>query len=177
MNVIAHISESDIGKIEVDQEAVFTVNAYPNEVFSGKLEQIRSEPIVSNNVVTYDVVIRVENKELKLKPGMTAEVKILVAHRDDALRVPRAALRFIPPPNALVERNSQEPNGSSVVWIPAGSTKIKPIRINPGISDDNFTEIIGGNLREGEEVIIEATSNGGSDSDSLESILPKPIRF
>jgi len=177
MNVIAHISESDIGKIEVGQDAVFSVNAYPNEEFSGKLQQIRSEPIVSNNVVTYDVVIRVQNKELKLKPGMTAEVRILVAHRDDTLRIPRAALRFIPPPNALVERNSQEPNGSSVVWIPAGSKKIKPVRINPGISDDNFTEIVGGNLREGEEVIIEATSNGGNDSDSLESILPKPIRF
>jgi len=177
MNVIAHISESDIGKIEVGQDAVFSVNAYPNEEFSGKLEQIRSEPIGSNNVVTYDVVIRVQNKELKLKPGMTAEVRILVAHRDDTLRIPRAALRFIPPPNALVERNSQEPNGSSVVWIPAGSKKIKPVRINPGISDDNFTEIVGGNLREGEEVIIEATSNGGNDSDSLESILPKPIRF
>ncbi len=177
MNVIAHISESDIGKIEVGQDAVFTVNAYPNEEFSGKLEQIRSEPIVNNNVVTYDVVIRVQNKELKLKPGMTAEVRILVAHRDDTLRVPRAALRFIPPPNALVERNSQEPDGSSVVWIPAGSKKIKPVRISPGISDDNFTEIVGGNLREGEEVIIEATSKDGANSGSLESILPKPKRF
>jgi HlyD family secretion protein len=177
MNVIAHISESDIGKIEVGQDAVFTVNAYPNEEFSGKLEQIRSEPIVSNNVVTYDVVIRAQNKELKLKPGMTAEVRILVAHRDDTLRVPRAALRFVPPPNALVERNSQEPDGTSVVWIPAGSKKIKPVRINPGISDDNFTEIVGGGLREGEEVIIEATIKGESNSDSLESILPKPIRF
>jgi HlyD family secretion protein len=177
MNVIAHISESDIGKIEVGQDAVFTVNAYPNEEFSGKLEQIRSEPIVSNNVVTYDVVVRVQNKELKLKPGMTAEVRILVAHRDDTLRVPRAALRFIPPPNALVERNSQEPNGSPVVWIPAESKKIKPVKINPGISDDNFTEIVGGDLREGEEVIIEATSDEGAGSGSLESILPKPKRF
>jgi HlyD family secretion protein len=177
MNVIAHISESDIGKIEVGQDAVFSVNAYPNEEFSGKLEQIRSEPIVNNNVVTYDVVIRVQNKELKLKPGMTAEVSILVAHRDDTLRIPRAALRFIPPPNALVERNSQEPNGSPVVWIPAESKKIKPVKINPGISDDNFTEIVGGDLREGEEVIIEATSDEGAGSGSLESILPKPKRF
>jgi len=142
------------------------------------VEQIRNEPVTKNNVVTYDVIILVDNKELKLKPGMTAEVKILVAHKEDVLRVPRAALRFIPPPSASIEQDSVELKGSSVIWVPAVDGKIKAVSINPGISDDSFTEIMDGNLKEGDEVIVEAVRKGESGSESLGPlVLPKPQRF
>lgn len=177
INVVAHVSEADIGKVDNDQEAVFTVDAYPNQTFGGKVWQVRNDPITTNSVVTYDVVILVDNKELKLKPGMTAEVRILVAHKKEVLRVPRAALRFIPPPSASIEENSRELNSISVVWTTQRNGQLKAIPITSGISDDAFTEILDGNLKEGEKVIVEASSKDGSDTESLGSILPKPKRF
>lgn len=177
INVVAHVSEADIGNVDNDQESVFTVDAYPNQTFEGKVWQVRNEPITANNVVTYDVVILVDNKELKLKPGMTAEVKILVAHKEGVLRVPRAALRFIPPPSASIEENSKKLNSTSVVWTTQKNGQLKAIPITSGISDDAFTEILDGTFKEGEKVIVEAMSKDGADSESLGSILPKPKRF
>jgi HlyD family secretion protein len=96
MQVDTNFSEADIGRIETGQEATFTVDAYPEITFRGKVSEIRNAPQTIQNVVTYDVVIRVANPDLKLKPGMTANVTLLVAHRDGALRIPNAALRFRP---------------------------------------------------------------------------------
>lgn len=177
INVVAHVSEADIGKVDNEQQAVFTVDAYPNQTFEGKASQVRNEPITTNNVVTYDVVILVDNKELKLKPGMTAEVRILVAHKEDVLRVPRAALRFIPPPSALIDESSKELNSTSAVWTTLENGQLKPVPITPGINDDAFTEILDGNLKEGDKVIVEALQKDTSGSESLGSILPKPKRF
>ncbi|MGH7799366.1 MAG: efflux RND transporter periplasmic adaptor subunit [Thermodesulfobacteriota bacterium] len=178
MKLDAHVSEADIGKVKNEQEAEFTVDAYPNQTFKGTVWQIKNEPITTNNVITYDVVVLIDNKDLKLKPGMTAEVKILVAHTKDVLRVPTAALRFIPPPYALVDEESKELNNTSVVWVPIKNGRLKALSVNPGVSDEAFTEILDGNLGEGEKVIVEATENAGTGSEPLGPIvLPKPQRF
>jgi HlyD family secretion protein len=96
MQVDTNVSEADIGRISVEQTATFTVDAYPNSPFTGKVSQVRNAPITIQNVVTYDAVVQVANPEMKLKPGMTANVTFLIAERRDALKVPNAALRFQP---------------------------------------------------------------------------------
>lgn len=96
MQVDTNVSEADIGRIAVGQQAIFTVDAYPEKTFRGKVSEIRNAPITVQNVVTYDVVIQVENKELKLKPGMTANVTIQIEHREGVLKIPNSALRFRP---------------------------------------------------------------------------------
>jgi HlyD family secretion protein len=96
MQVDTNVSEADVGRIAVGQDATFTVDAYPERNFQGKVSEIRNAPLIVQNVVTYDVVILVDNKELKLKPGMTANVSVLIAHKDGVLRIPNAALRYRP---------------------------------------------------------------------------------
>lgn len=94
MQVDSNVSEADIGRIVTGQEATFTVDAYPERTFRGRVSEIRNAPTIIQNVVTYDVVVQVDNKELKLKPGMTANVSVLVAHKEGVLKIPNAALRF-----------------------------------------------------------------------------------
>ncbi len=96
MQVDSNVSEADVGRIAVGQDATFTVDAYPEKIFRGKVSEIRNAPIIVQNVVTYDVVILVSNKDLKLKPGMTANVSIMISHREGVLKIPNAALRFRP---------------------------------------------------------------------------------
>ena len=96
MQVDTNVSEADVGRIEVGQEATFTVDAYPERTFRGKVSEVRNAPTTVQNVVTYDVVIQVGNKDFKLKPGMTANVTVLIAHREGVLKVPNSALRFQP---------------------------------------------------------------------------------
>jgi HlyD family secretion protein len=115
MQVDTNFSEADIGRIEQGQEATFTVDAYPEITFRGKVSEIRNAPQTIQNVVTYDVVIRVANPELKLKPGMTANVSIVVAHQENVLRVPNAVLRFRPEEEAATEspeKAKKEASGS-----------------------------------------------------------------
>ncbi|MCL5096769.1 MAG: efflux RND transporter periplasmic adaptor subunit, partial [Candidatus Omnitrophica bacterium] len=97
MQIDANVAEADVGGVEVDQDVEFTVDAFPQRTFHGKVIQVRNSPITVQNVVTYDTVIGVNNADLKLKPGMTANVSIIVARRDNVLRIPNAALRFRPP--------------------------------------------------------------------------------
>jgi HlyD family secretion protein len=96
MQVDTNVSEADVGRITVGQDSTFTVDAYPERIFRGKVSEIRNAPIIVQNVVTYDVVILVDNKDLKLKPGMTANVSVMIAHREGVLKIPNAALRFRP---------------------------------------------------------------------------------
>jgi HlyD family secretion protein len=96
MQVDTNVSEADVGRITVGQDATFTVDAYPERIFHGKVSEIRNAPIIVQNVVTYDVVILVGNRDLKLKPGMTANVSVMIAHREGVLKTPNAALRFRP---------------------------------------------------------------------------------
>jgi len=101
MEVHAAVDEADVGKLHEGQEATFTVDAYPGQTFSAQIFQIRSQPTVAQNVVTYDAVLRVDNKDGRLRPGMTATVRAVSARHDDVLRVPNSALRFRPAPDLL----------------------------------------------------------------------------
>jgi HlyD family secretion protein len=179
MKVEAHVSEADIGKLREGQEAFFEVDAYPGQQFEGRIKQIRNVSTTNNNVVTYDVVILVDkNDELRLKPGMTAEVQILVANQNDVLRIPTAALRFIPPPSSLIEEDSSDLKNSPMVWTLLKNGRLRAVSVETGISDDEFTQILGGDLEKGQEIVIGVTQKGESSSEELGPIvLPKPKRF
>lgn len=175
MKIDTNVSEADIGKIRKNQKAYFTVDAFPNQTFEGEVNQIRNEPITNNNVVTYNVVISIDNEKNILKPGMTADVKVIVAEQNNVKRVPTSALRFIPPPTALIETNDLDTNIEPHVWVPAKNGLIKAVLVEPGINDGRYTEIINGDIDEGDEVIVEALlKNNGENSSSY---LPQPKRF
>ena len=175
MQIDTRVSESDIGKVGDSQKALFSVDAYPGKTFTGTVEQIRNEPVNENNVVTYNVVVLTENSELKLKPGMTAQVKIVVADKDNVLRVPTSAIRFVPPPSANTAGSPDYNENASYVWIKGKGGLIEPVAVQTGVSDSSYTEITSGDIKEGQEVIVEALVNSGSNINS--SYLPQPRRF
>ncbi len=161
MQIDTNVAESDIGRVSMDQDVEFTVDAYPDTTFKGKVWQKRQAPITVQNVVTYDVVIQVQNRDLRLMPGMTASVSIIVAMKDDALRVPNAALRFRP-----AERGPEKAPGGGEkkgpgLWI-LENGKPKRVSITPGIGDGNFTEVLPGDLKEGQLLIIESLKKGAT---------------
>jgi len=243
MQVDTNVSEADVGRVMVGQDATFTVDAYPGRIFRGKVFEVRNAPIIIQNVVTYDVVIQVDNNDLKLKPGMTANVSVMIAHREGVLKIPNAALRFRPESGkqgSLPEKSSESPESrgrllierwtkelnltpdqqsklemilksskgefqeisqkmkpeearsriqglirqkitgiltvkqaqklkelsdpsqserkSGRVWILSPEKKPTPVSIVLGITDGTFSEIISGDLQEGDEVIVEETS-------------------
>jgi len=178
MQVDSNVSEADVGRIAVGQEATFTVDAYPERIFRGKVSEIRNAPIIVQNVVTYDVVILVGNKDLKLKPGMTANVSVMIAHREGVLKIPNAALRFRPesakkesekggPPQKASDRVKPaegDQGRPGRVWVLSPEGKPTSVPITFGITDGTFSEVIGGNLQEGAEVIIEGSSNKNAQS-------------
>lgn len=147
MEVHANVSESDIGGVVEGKEAEFTVDAYPKEPFKGMITQVRNSPLSIQNVVTYDVVVGANNQDLRLKPGMTANVTIVTARKDDALRVPNAALRF-KPPGAPIEKKKM------ALWTLGGDGQPQAVPVKPGIADQQFTEILEGQVREGDRVIV-----------------------
>ncbi|MDP3112838.1 MAG: efflux RND transporter periplasmic adaptor subunit [Thermodesulfovibrionales bacterium] len=158
MQINTNVGEADIGSMKVGQDVEFTVDAYPDITFKGRVWQVRNAPITIQNVVTYDVVIKVDNPELKLKPGMTANVSVIVSIKKDVLKIPNAALRFKP-----LEKGTGTPakgmGGSEKkgagVWI-LENNKPKRIKVVTGMSDGNFTELISGDIKEGQEVIVES---------------------
>jgi len=156
MQIDTNVDEADIGKIKVDQPVEFTVDAYADITFKGKVSEVRSAPTTVQNVVTYDVVVKVDNPDLKLKPGMTANVSIILADKKGILRIPNAALRFRP-----AEKGTERGKGALAqkgpgVWV-LENKRPKRTDIATGISDGNYTEIISGDLKEGIDVIVEAT--------------------
>ncbi|MDR1258747.1 MAG: efflux RND transporter periplasmic adaptor subunit [Tannerellaceae bacterium] len=165
MRVIADVDEADIGQVEEGQNVSFSVDAYPNDVFEGKVTQVRLEATVTSNVVTYEVVISAYNPDLKLKPGLTANVTIYTLERPDVLTIPGKALRFVPDAKVLetmqisvagADMTSPPPPGMKVVWQKDGNT-LRPKLIATGVSSLNVTEVTEG-LAEGEEVVLELTS-------------------
>ncbi|MBI5747587.1 MAG: efflux RND transporter periplasmic adaptor subunit [Nitrospinae bacterium] len=152
MQIDSNISEADIGNIRVGQPVEFTVDAYPDTIFKGSVSEIRNTPITIQNVVTYDVVVKVDNSELRLKPGMTANVSIRVLNRKDVLKIPNAALRFKPPE---MQDKVTAREKSSGVWV-IEDKKPKRIKAATGISDGNYTELISGDIKEGQELIVES---------------------
>jgi HlyD family secretion protein len=153
MQIDANVDESDIGNIAVNQDVEFVVDAYPDITFKGRVWQVRNAPITVQNVVTYDAVIQVANPELKLKPGMTANVSIIVAVRKDVLRIPNAALRFKPSEKGAQKSEKKGPG----VWI-SENGKLRRVSVSPGISDGSYTEVASGDIREGQEIVVESLS-------------------
>jgi HlyD family secretion protein len=147
MQVNANVSESDIGGVAEGKPASFRVDAYPKQFFEGTVTQVRNAPISIQNVVTYDVVITVDNQDLKLKPGMTANVTIVTARKENPLRVPNGALRFRMP-SVPVDRKTTQ------VWVVDSMMQVQRAAITTGIGDSLFTEIAEGALKEGDTVIL-----------------------
>jgi HlyD family secretion protein len=166
MEVDASVDEADIGKIAPTQLVSFQVDAYPGKTFTGSVRQVRLAPVVEQNVVSYVTVIDVPNPDLQLKPGMTANVAITIAHADDVLKVPNAALRFRPDEATLrahgqavqaatstaQERPAGRTRGSRQVWVLSGET-LKPVTVQAGVNDGTTTAITGGDLQEGARIV------------------------
>ena len=157
MQIDTSVAEADIGKVQVGQDVEFTVDAYSDVTFKGKVWQVRNAPITVQNVVTYDVVIQVDNPDFKLKPGMTANVSVIISIAKDVLRIPNAALRF-----KLTEKSGQTPAKKSEkkgpgIWV-LENGKPKRLPVSLGISDGSYTEIVSKDLKEGQELIVESLS-------------------
>jgi HlyD family secretion protein len=157
MRVLVAIDEADVGETKPGQEATFTVDAYPTETFRATVREIRSAPTMAQGVVTYEAVLDVDNSALKLKPGMTASVKVKTASVRGALRVPNAALRFSPPNR--VGKDGTTKDGVAQVWTLAATGPVA-LRVQPGVSDGSFTAVQAEGLRDGSEVLVDLTAEG-----------------
>lgn len=213
MQVIANIDQADIGLVEQAKGAKFSVDAFPGEEFDGKIQQLRLNPVSAQNVVTYNVVIDVENPKQKLKPGMTANLTITIDERNNVVKIPNSALRFTPQDAALQGRNQNRNGGSSRqnaqgdgqqgaqgqpstsgengqggegarqnrvtpstapvlegqtrrIWVMGPDGKPQPRRIKIGLTDGSATEVLEGDLREGEVVITGQNITGQSAQQS-----------
>ncbi|MGD0523866.1 MAG: efflux RND transporter periplasmic adaptor subunit [Polyangiaceae bacterium] len=202
MQVDTNVSEGDVGRLQVDMKTYFTVDSFPGQRFNGTIRQIRNAATTLQNVVTYDAVIDVDNSDLRLRPGMTANVTIVYDERRDALAVSNAALRFRAPP-ALAGSGSAEghhghrPHGSAsaatageppegkepregkdgkdpkdappvkeakTVWVVRGGGTPQMVTVHTGLTDGTVTEILDGDLKEGDQVVVDSTGPDGSPS-------------
>jgi HlyD family secretion protein len=181
MQVDTAVDEADVGRVRLGQGAAFTVDAYPGVDFQGRVVQVRNAPQQVQNVVTYDVVLNVDNRDLLLKPGMTANVAIITAVKPDVLKVPNAALRFTPQseaegkdgagggqPQPAVQKGSQQK-----VWVLGASGQPKAVPVTVGITDGVSSELTGGKLSQGEQVIVEQVEEPGQTTSSK----PQPRLF
>lgn len=161
LQVDANIDESDLGHVAPNQAVTFRVDAYPSDTFHGTVTQVRLDPTTLQNVVTYDTIIDAPNPELKLKPGMTANVTIEVARRDNVLRVPASALRFKPDAAVLAHfglKGVTMGGKVSTVWVSEGTT-ITPVTVTTGATDGTQTEILNAPFAEGTRIVTRATSS------------------
>jgi HlyD family secretion protein len=141
------VSESDVGTAKLGEKATFTVEAYPGRTFTGHVAQVREAPITVQNVVTYDVVISVENDDLALLPGMTANTRIVTDERADVLRVPVKALRFAP-------HGLRRSEAGTTVAVLRGD-EVERVPVVTGLSDGTFTEVVDGKLAPGDRVVVD----------------------
>ena len=146
MQVDTNVSESDVGGIKVGQKADFTVDAFPRRVFHGAVTQVRQSPQNIQNVVTYDVVVSVDNTDRTLMPGMTAASRIITDERKDVLRVPSQALRYVP-------AGMRAQPGAAAIWVLRDGEPAR-VPVSIGLDDDTHAEIIGGDLKAGDAVIV-----------------------
>jgi len=198
MQIDSNVAEADVGGVVEGQSVEFTVDAYPTRTFHGTVTQVRNSPITVNSVVTYDTVISVTNADYKLKPGMTANVAIIVAQRDEVSKISNIALRFRPPDNAVVltnavggvvttnetvagkaPRKGKGNRGVRTVYVLAGDAaapQLKPIQIRTGITDGIFTEVTEG-LKEGDKVVTGVaqtdTQNSAASSNPFGGGIPR----
>jgi HlyD family secretion protein len=163
LQVKASIDESDLGQIKEGQPVTFTVDAYPRDVFTGRIRQVRLNPVIVQNVVTYAAIITAPNPDLKLRPGMTANVTVETARRDNVLRVPAAALRFKPTAELLtalgpgkVDPGTNQPGGRDVNTVWVADDTLHPVRVRTGATDGTLTEVESDQLREGARIATRA---------------------
>jgi HlyD family secretion protein len=160
MQILALVDESDIGAIKTGLPVEFTVQAYPNENFSGTVQQVRLQSKTQDNVVNYTAVVGVKNTTGKLLPGMTATVLFLTGNANDVLIVPNSSLRIKPTPALMAQSqtpillsDAQEP-GSAILWTLDAAGKLNPVRVHTGLSDETHTEVSGQNLKPGTKIVI-----------------------
>jgi HlyD family secretion protein len=158
MQVDTNVAEADVGRLKVGMQTSFTVDAFPGQRFPGKVREIRNAALTVQNVVTYDAVIDVDNADLQLRPGMTANVTVTYDQRDAALAVPNAALRFHPP-----GASPKEAPDTQTIWVLRGGDP-RPVPVHPGLTDGVLTEVKDGDLHEGDEVVLEAIEPGSPSS-------------
>lgn len=194
MQIEVSVDEADISRIQLHQKATFTVDSYPEQTFRGKVIQIRSAPIITQNVVTYVVVVNVDNSDMKLKPGMTANVSVEVAKKDGVLMLPPAALRFKPKAKgdeAKAKGNGAGDRAGTPGQRPAGGKggsgkgkgqqvyllkEGKPVAmaVKTGIANNNSIELVEGDLKEGDDVIIEQVG-GDTKKKAVSSPMGRPF--
>lgn len=168
MQVVADVDEADIGDVKEGERVTFTVDAYPDDTFEGKVKQVRQEATTTNNVVTYEVVISAPNADLKLKPGLTANVTIYTAERKGVLSVPSKALRFIPQKETVGKMKIVDAaNAKNKVWTIEGNS-IVAHKVNIGMTDGTNTQIVGG-IVEGTKVITGLNVMGGEEKMPMEA--------
>jgi HlyD family secretion protein len=175
--VDANIDESDVGRVRVDQPVTFTVDAYPGQIFMGAVTQIRESPTNVQNVITYDVVIKFDNSDLKLFPGMTANTRILTDRQTAVLKLPNAALRFRPPEALAVPAEKGKGGGGGgkgggaggrggggvqTVYLMGEDGKPKPTRVRLGVGDGNFVAVLNDAVKEDDVVITGIQSTAKS---------------
>ena len=182
MQIDSSFAEADVGHIKAGQAVHFTVDAFPDRAFSGEVAEVRLNPTIQQNVVTYDVVVSVDNPEQILMPGMTAYVNIVVAKGENVVLVPNAALRFRPQEGAATEKTaetrsgaSRGPGGAAGKGKGAGKAKegqagtvyllvdnqLKPVKVRTGITDNRVTEVLSGAIKPGDRVVVEDTRQSG----------------
>ena len=168
MQVVADVDEADIGDVKEGERVSFTVDAYPDDTFEGEVKQVRQEATTTNNVVTYEVVISAPNADLKLKPGLTANVTIYTAERKGVLSVPSKALRFTPQKETVGKMNIVDvANAKNKVWTIEGNS-IVAHKVNIGMTDGTNTQIVGG-IAEGTKVITGLNVMGGEEKMPMEA--------
>lgn len=168
MQVVADVDEADIGDVKEGERVTFTVDAYPDDTFEGEVKQVRQEATTTNNVVTYEVVISAPNADLKLKPGLTANVTIYTAERKGVLSVPSKALRFTPQKEIVGKMKIVDAaNAKNKVWTIEGNS-IVAHKVNIGMTDGTNTQIVGG-IAEGTKVITGLNVTGGEEKMPMEA--------
>ena len=206
MEVHTSVDEADVGNVSEGQDVTFTVDAFPARRFRGKVFQVRNAPTIVQNVVTYDAVVRIDNKELLLKPGMTANVQFLVSQKEEVLTIPNMAIRFKPPeekneaqellrqeqsrtaPRPGARRTSRSGGGGGAevrrvrqvrIYV-LRDAKAQPLDVQLGISDGSKTEVVSGELKENDPVIIGITSGAAGQSgvaNPFQANQPRPFGF
>ena len=150
MQIEASVVEADIAKVHEGQKVEFSVDSFPDEIFHGVVTQVRNNPITTSNVVTYEVIIGVDNKDLKIKPGMTANVEIITAEKKDALVVSNKALRFY----TFDEKGDVVRYKDKGIWLLKDGNLVR-VNIEQGVFDDEMSEIISEDINVGDEVVLE----------------------
>ena len=178
MQVWVSVNEADIGNIRPDMDVEFTVDTYPNAVFHGKVQKVRLNATMSQNVVTYVVEVDTDNRDGKLIPYLTANVKFILAERADALNIASAALRFTPPEICVSEEGRKiaeagAPEGFRFVWVANENGKVDPVAVKTGLNANGRVEIIEGNLKDGDQIVIAASEQ---HSDSRSEVKSGPAR-